>query len=275
MSSCLAPDEMKSSTDLPIRVATACFELDRGDRLDLLCVSRVERRSAEFEPIDKQPRSVPALGLDAVSRDQLTDFFHRVRPGAHPEDADPCSDVKRCQRVRPPSFQSRLDGHGVRVAGHDRNDAAFLGAPAKLRDQRFGILLVAEHTVAQEAGKSLARHRFVRVLSVGLPQRHPLPRLGGQQIEALPRLIQHRRGRVENRDLVPGLGERERLVARAASDIEHLGRRRRQMLQQVLVQHVSAHVSLHRGIRVVHEQVRQAGARPWVIAHSLKIAVSN
>ena len=38
--------------------------------IHLLSVSRIERRSAEFEPVDEEPRTVPAHRLDAISSDQ-------------------------------------------------------------------------------------------------------------------------------------------------------------------------------------------------------------
>jgi hypothetical protein len=129
--------------------------------------------------------------------------------------------------------------------------------------------------VAQNAGEPFASDRVVGVLAVSLQEGHPPLCLGGEQFETLARLVQHRRGRVEDRDVITSLGERERLVAGAASHIEHSGGRRRQMLQQVLVQHVGAHVSLHRGIRLIDEEVRQAGACPRAIAHAHKISVSN
>lgn len=99
--------------------------------------------------------------------------------------------------------------------------------------------------------------------------------LGGQRFQALPRLVQHRRGRVEDRDVVTSLGERERLIAGAAPYIEQCGGRRRQVLQQVPVQHVGAYVSLHRCVCLVDEQARQAGACPRIISHHLKILVSE
>jgi hypothetical protein len=113
-------------------------------------------------------------------------------------------------------------------------------------------------------------HRLVGVLAVGLQERHPSPGLGRQPLEPLSRSVQHRRRRVEQGHVVAGLGQRERLVAGAAADVEHRRWRRRQMLAQLLVQHMGAHVPLHRGIGLVGELFRQLG--PGVIAHHTKIA---
>ena len=69
----------------------------------------------------------------------------------------------------------------------------------------------------------------------------PLP----TPLEPLSRFVQHRRRRVEQRQVVTGLGQRKRLMAGAAADVEHRRWRWRQMLEQLLVQHIGAHVPLH------------------------------
>jgi len=57
-----------------------------------------------------------------------------------------------------------------------------------------------------------------------------------------------------------------------APDVQHLGVRLRQMLDKVLVHHVGAHVTLHRGVGLVHEQVRQLRTRPRIFAHATKLS---
>jgi hypothetical protein len=109
--------------------------------------------------------------------------------------------------------------------------------------------------VAQHGGEALTMHRLVGVVAVGLHERHPSPGLGGQPFEALSSLLQHRGGRVEQRHVVTGLGQRERLMARAAADVEYRRRRRGQVLQELLVHHIGAHAPLHRGIGLVGELV--------------------
>ena len=111
------------------------------------------------------------------------------------------------------------------VAGHDRDDAAGGGAPAQLVDQRLRMLEVPEHAMAQHGVEASTVHRLLGVLAVGLQERHPSPGLSRQPLESLSRLVQHRRRRVQHRHLVAGLGQRERLMARAAADIEHRRRR--------------------------------------------------
>jgi hypothetical protein len=99
--------------------------------------------------------------------------------------------------------------------------------------------------MAQHGGEASAIHRLVGVLAVGLHKRHPSPGLSRQPLKPLLSLVQHCRRRVEQRHVVTGLGQRKRLMTRAAADVEHGRRRRRQMLQQMLVHHVGAHVPLH------------------------------
>jgi hypothetical protein len=91
--------------------------------------------------------------------------------------------------------------------------------------------MVAEHPVTQDGREALAVHRLVGILPVGPHERDPLPRLLGQPRQALPGLVQHRRRRVEQGDVVSGLGQRKRLVAGAAADVEHRRGRRRQVLK--------------------------------------------
>ncbi len=87
-----------------------------------------------------------------------------------------------------------------------------------------------------------ASGNLVGVFAVGLHERRPSLDLSRQLLESLLSFVQHRLRRVKQRHVVTGLGQRKRLMARAAADVEH---RRRQMLQQLLVQHVGAHVPLH------------------------------
>jgi hypothetical protein len=114
----------------------------------------------------------------------------------------------------------------------------------------------------------LTIHRLVGVLAVGRQERHPSPGLTGQPLESLSSFVQHRRRRVKQRHVVTGLGQRKRLMARAAADVEHRRWRRRQMLQQLLVQHVGAHAPLHRGVSLIGKLVGQTGP---AVAHQTKI----
>src|SRR5580692_4879113 len=54
-------------------------------------------------------------------------------------------------------------------------------------------------------------------------------------------------------------------MAGPATDIQHRGRRLGQMLEQLLVQHVGAHVPFDGGIGLIGELVGQTG--PGVVAH--------
>lgn len=62
-------------------------------------------------------------------------------------------------------------------------------------------------------------------------------------------------------------------MARTATDIQHRGRWIGQMLEQVLVQHIGAHVSLHCCIGLVGKQVGQMS--PAVVAHDTKVPVGG
>jgi hypothetical protein len=97
----------------------------------------------------------------------------------------------------------------VRVAGHDRDDASRLGPLAELRDQWLRVLQVTEHTVAQDGRESFASDRFFGALAVSLHEGDPLQRFGGQLLETLAGFVQHRWRRVEDRDVISRLGERE------------------------------------------------------------------
>jgi len=66
-----------------------------------------------------------------------------------------------------------------------------------------------EHAVAQHRREAPALHRLVGVLTVGLEERHPPSGLGGQSRESFFGLFEHRRRGVEQRHVVPGLGERK------------------------------------------------------------------
>jgi hypothetical protein len=99
--------------------------------------------------------------------------------------------------------------------------------------------------MAQHGGEASAVHRLVGVLAVGLHERQPSLGRGRQQLESLLSFVQHRLRRVKQRHVVTSLGQRKRLMTSAAADIEHRRWRRRQMLQQLLVQHIGAHVPLH------------------------------
>ena len=70
-------------------------------------------------------------------------------------------------------------------------------------------------------------HRLVGVLAVGLHERHPSLGLIRQPLQSLSSFVQHRRRRIKQRHLVTGLGQRKRLMARAAADVEHWRWRRR------------------------------------------------
>ena len=99
--------------------------------------------------------------------------------------------------------------------------------------------------MAQHGGEASAIHRLVGVLAVGLQERHPSLGLTRQPLESLSSFVQHRRRRIKQRHVVAGLGQRKRLMARAAADVEHRRWRRWQMLKQLLVHHIGAHVPLH------------------------------
>ena len=58
-------------------------------------------------------------------------------------------------------------------------------------------------------------------------------------------------------------------MAGAAADVEHRRWRRRQMREQLLVQHIGAHEPFHGGIGFIGKLVSQPG--PDVIAHNTKI----
>jgi hypothetical protein len=60
-------------------------------------------------------------------------------------------------------------------------------------------------------------------------------------------------------------------VAGAAADVEHGRRRWRQVLQEVVVQHVGAHPPLDAGVGPVGEPVGQRG--PGVLAHAASLRV--
>jgi hypothetical protein len=203
----------------------------------------------------------------------LADFLDRVGSAWYSQDPDLGSGVECRQGVVPAPFQGRAHRHRLGVARHDRDHAVGGGAPAQLADQRPGVVEVSEYAVAEHRGEAPAVHRLFGVLAVGLQERHPSLGLGGQPRQVLLCLVQHRPRRVKQRHVVAGPGQRKRLVARAAADVEHGRRGRRQVLKQLVVHHVGAHVALHRGISLVGELVSQTG--PGVIVHDTKLQVSS
>ncbi len=62
-------------------------------------------------------------------------------------------------------------------------------------------------------------------------------------------------------------------MAGAAADVEHGRRGRRQVLEQLVVHHIGAHVPLDGGVRLIGKLIGQAG--PGVFAHDLTIQVSS
>lgn len=79
-------------------------------------------------------------------------------------------------------------------------------------------------------------------------------------------LVQHRLRRIKQRHVITGLGQRKRLMTRAAADVEHRCWRRRQMLKQLLVQDIGANPTLDRGIRAIDERIGQRS--PRIIGHT-------
>jgi hypothetical protein len=61
--------------------------------------------------------------------------------------------------------------------------------------------------MTQDGGETSTVHRFVGVLAVGLQERHPSLRFIRQPLESHSSFVQHRRGRVEQRHVVSGLGQ--------------------------------------------------------------------
>jgi len=161
----------------------------------------------------------------------------------------------------------------VRVSGHDRDDTAVGDAPAQLVDQLLRLVEVADHAVAQDARETPAAHGRLRRQSVGLHEPHPALDCLRQSPEAPARLRQHRRRRVEHRHVVSRLGQRERLVAGAATDVEQRPGWGRQVLHQLLVHDVGPHAALHGGIRIVGERVGQAC--PEIIGHLATIGAER
>ncbi|GAA3437952.1 hypothetical protein GCM10018954_075660 [Kutzneria kofuensis] len=157
------------------------------------------------------------------------------------------------------------------VGGHDGDDAAVGGAEAQLVDEGLRVIEVAQHAVAQDGGEAAAVDGLNRVLAVGVHEGDPLPDLGRQSGEALAGLGQHRLGRVEECHVVTGLGQRKRLVAGPAADVENRGGRGRQVIEQLPVQHVGPHIPLHGGVGLVGELVGQLG--PGVIVHPTIVAL--
>lgn len=199
-------------------------------------------------------------------------MLHGIGSPRYSEHPDLGARVEGRQCVVPPSFQGRAHCHRLGVAGHDRHNARGIGASADLLDQRLRFREVAEHAVAQDSSEALGFHRLLRVLPIGLNERHPSLGLARQPLESLSRVVQHGGRRVKQRHAVAGLGQWERLMAGAAADIEHGRWWRGQMIQKMLVHHVGAHLALHRGIGL-GEGVRQAGK--GVIAHRRRLLVSS
>jgi hypothetical protein len=68
-------------------------------------------------------------------------------------------------------------------------------------------------------------------------------------------------------------GERQRLVTRAATDVEDRRGRGGQVTQQVLVEDVRADPPLHRRVRALDERIRQRG--PGILRHAAMLAGSS
>jgi hypothetical protein len=127
--------------------------------------------------------------------------------------------------------------------------------------------------MTQDSGEASTIDRLGGVLTVGLQERHPS--LGGswEPLEPLSCLVQHRRRWIKEGHVVAGLGQRKRLMARPTTNIEQRRRRFRQVLEQLLVQDVRAHVPLHRGVGLIGKCVGQA--RPGVVAYGRRIEVGG
>ncbi len=82
-------------------------------------------------------------------------------------------------------------------------------------------------------------------LTVGLQECHPSFGVNRQALETLAGFVQHRGRRIEQRHVVTGLGQRKRLMTCAAADIEHGYRWGWEVLEEMLVHHIGAHVPLH------------------------------
>jgi hypothetical protein len=129
--------------------------------------------------------------------------------------------------------------------------------------------------MTQHGGKAPIVDGLVGVQAVGLQEAHPSLDVTVQPLQSLSSLVQHRRRRVEHRHVVTGVGQRKRLMSRAAADIEHRRGRWWQVLQQLSVHDVGAHVALHRGICLVGEVVDQTRIRPGSFVHPNNATVSS
>ena len=88
-------------------------------------------------------------------------------------------------------------------------------------------------------------------------QPDPRPDVVGFRCDPLLGLGQHRSRWVQDRDVVPQPSEGERLVPRTSANVQHRGRRGRQVPQELLVQDVGPHLPLHGGVGAIDERISQ------------------
>lgn len=263
---------MEHPAQLPVGVAPAGFEFDPRGGGQLLRIGGIELGAGEIEPVHEQPHPVPGQRLHTTPAQRRTQLRHRMGTCRHPENADLIASVESCQRVLPAAFQRRTDCHRVRVPRHDRHDAAVGNARAQRVQQGLRLREIAQNAVAQHRIEAHAVHGRFRARAVGLHERHPPLDLRGKPGEALACLAQHRLRRIEERDLMTGLRQRERLMPGTASDVEDARGRRRNVLEKLVVHDVGAHVPLDGRVGTVSESVGQGG--PVVLVHLVTIGGS-
>lgn len=200
-----------------------------------------------------------------VAPQQFAQVLDGVRARVGAEHADLTGRVEGGQRLRPAVVQRGPDRQRPRVERHDRHDPTRGGAAAQGTEHRLGPVEIHQHAMAQHHVEPLAAEHLDRAFAGAFDQSDSAPHRLGFGPQALVGLGQHRRGRIEQRHLKAQPGERQRLVGRAAADVEHRGRGPAGVRQQVLMQHEGADPTLDRGVCPLDELLSQGG--PRVIGH--------
>lgn len=100
---------------------------------------------------------------------------------------------------------------------------------AQLVKDGVRLVQVAEHAVADDGCETAAVDGFGCLFAARLDEPDSALGFGGELGEPLPGLVEHRRRRIQQGDLVPGLGQGKGLVSCAAADVENCRGRRRQV----------------------------------------------
>ncbi len=261
MTSTTHTDDVEESTHLAIWISAARLQLygkNSGFRAGIW---------AFWSPsVSEQPDAIPGDPFDAKVGEHLGELPQRVGSGVDAKPVYLTVSVKRSEGCRPVPFERWPDGEVVGILGHNRDDPSGLGEVGQSRHEGSRLVHVHDHSVAEDPSKTGSAEAVRRFLRSRLDESDPSPYLGRFLGNERVGSLQHGLRRIDNRDLVAGAGEGQRLMTGTASDIDQLRWWRRQVVAEMAVDYVSTDPATERAVVTVDEPISMW--RPGILGHS-------